>query len=43
VEQKKNLMAHVASNNNGNTNLPNRTPFMDPLTHGVIKEASKSL
>jgi hypothetical protein len=36
-------MAHVASNNNGNKNLTTTTPFMDPLTHGVIKETSKSL
>ncbi len=36
-------MAYVASNNNENTSLPTTTPFMDPLTHGVIKEASKSL
>jgi hypothetical protein len=37
-------MAHVASNNNnGNRNLPTTTPFMDRLTHGVIKETSKSL
>ncbi len=41
--EEKSPMAHVASNNNGNTNLPNRLPFMDRLTHGVIKETSKSL
>ncbi len=35
--KKEKIMAHVASNNNGNT------PFMDRMTHAVIKETSKSL
>ena len=46
VEQKKEeFMARVASNNNNNDNitLPTITPFMDRLTHAVIKETSKSL
>jgi hypothetical protein len=41
--EEKKLMAHIASNNNGNTNLTTTTPFMDRLTHSVIKETSKSL
>ncbi|CAF4592497.1 unnamed protein product [Rotaria sp. Silwood1] len=36
-------MARVITNNNGNTSLPTTTPFMDRLSHSVIKEASKSL
>ncbi len=41
--EEKKLMAHIASNNNGNTNLTTTTPIMDRLTHSVIKETSKSL
>ncbi|CAF2651593.1 unnamed protein product [Rotaria sp. Silwood2] len=36
-------MARVMTNNNGNTSLPTTTPFMDRLSHSVIKETSKSL
>lgn len=36
-------MARVASTTNENTNLPTPTPFMDRLTHEVIKETSKGL
>ncbi|CAF0884487.1 unnamed protein product [Rotaria sordida] len=36
-------MARVITNNNGNTSLQTTTPFMDRLSHAVIKETSKSL
>ncbi|CAF1523804.1 unnamed protein product, partial [Adineta steineri] len=39
VSVKKDIMAHIALNNNGN----NTTPFMDRLSHAVIKETSKNL
>ncbi len=41
--RKKESMARVVSNNNDNITLPTITPFMDRLTHSVIKETSKSL
>jgi hypothetical protein len=42
-DKKKSLMARVVTNSNGNTTLPTTTPFMDRLSHAVIKETSKNL
>jgi hypothetical protein len=41
--KKRTLMARVVTNSNGNTTLPTTTPFMDRLSHAVIKETSKNL
>ncbi len=41
--KKRTLMAKVVTNRNDNTTLPITTPFMDRLSHAVIKETSKNL
>ena len=36
-------MAHVMNNNNGKMHFSTTTPFIDRLSHDIIKETSKNL